>query len=476
MKLVKIGVFLLFAALFTLPMIKVSIVRGQSSQFPGKLPDSVDSDPNPSPFAPCIGGEAVAAFDDRSINQFFVDDDTHHADNGTFDEFETIEDGLGPTYNAQSCRECHQNTVSGAISQVNELRAGISSHGQFSNPCVLITDDNGNKQLICDRSLINDRAICPAGPLKYTLVNGQQFNHPDANIQERVDMITDTNANMIPEEQIVHSFRTSLNVLGDGLVEAVNSNTLLDIANNQPAAQRGRLVLVQVLEVNDPTFRVGRFGWKDQQASLLSFSGDAYLNEMGITNRLLSADFTNVCDELPEIGGFVEDQDNDIDVFARFMRATKAPPRNKFLANTKAASDGEDLFKAIGCAVCHVPSIVTSPVGTVINGGTFTVPQGLGCKTFHPYGDFLLHDIGTGDGIVQLTDPNGVLDQTTANIMRTAPLWGVRTRNRLMHDGESLTFTDAIRRHRNQAQAANTAFFNLSTADKNNVLTFLKSL
>ncbi|MGB9180865.1 MAG: di-heme oxidoredictase family protein [Pyrinomonadaceae bacterium] len=471
MKALKVAVLVFFAAWLILPLVsRMSNVSAQDkTEAPGQAPGSIDSDPDNSRFV-CLPVEAVTGFDDSSININFVPDQKHHDDNITFDAIDGITDGLGPIYNAQSCRECHQNTVSGSISQITELRAGITEYGIFSNPCVSITDDAGQTHLICDRSLINDRAICPAGPLQFTLINGQPFNHPLAQAQERIDNLLDGNGKEVKEENIVTTFRTSLNTLGDGLVESVNSNKLQAIASGQPVAQRGTLILVPLLEVPDPTFRVGRFGWKNQHASLLSFSGDAYLNEMGITNRLLPDEFTEVCDEIKDN----EDDENDIDAFARFMRATKAPSRGII---TDEVKKGDELFNKIGCAVCHVPEIVTDPVGTLINGGTFKIPQGLGCRKFHPYGDFLLHDIGTGDGIVQVKDVNGNLIQSTANQMRTAPLWGVRLRDRLMHDGESLTFVSAIRRHHNQGQSARDAFFNsLNPTEQNQVIAFLKSL
>lgn len=478
MKPIKLVVFLFFVAMLILPAIRTRIVRGHVVPVVGQDAVSVDCDPLVT--QPCAPQEAVTGFDDRSINQHFVSDDDHHADQITFDEFEEIPDGLGPVYNAQSCRECHQNTVSGGISQVRELRAGVLTNDTVNtkDPCVLIHDDNGNKQLICDRSLINLRAICPAGPLKFTTVPfpppPHEFNHPNANIQERVDNIVDQNADPIPENRIVVSFRTSLNTLGDGLVECVNSNTFQQISNNQPPAQRGKLIKVSVLEAPQRNaLRVGRFGWKTQHASLLSFSSDAYLNEMGITNRLAPNDkeITSVCDDVPANPADIEDDANDIDVFARFMRATKAPPRapNSEISPTPDAliAKGSQLFDEIGCAVCHVRTITTMPVGTVINCGSFTVPPGLGCRTFHPFGDFLLHDIGI---------PDVTQGEATLNLTRTAPLWGVRTRPELMHDGLSFTFTDAIRRHRNQGQAASNAFFLLTDDDKNKLLAFLKSL
>jgi CxxC motif-containing protein (DUF1111 family) len=98
------------------------------------------------------------------------------------------------------------------------------------------------------------------------------------------------------------------------------------------------------------------------------------------------------------------------------MRATKVPPRDAAIAATDDARAGAQPFNQIGCAICHVPTITTAPAGTSVNGGTFVVPPALGNKVIHPYSDFLLHNVGTGDGIVQ----NG--GQSTANNLRTPPL------------------------------------------------------
>ena len=261
----------------------------------------------------------------------------------------------------------------------------------------------------------------------------------------------------------------SLNVLGDGFVEAIDDNTLKNIAAAQPGQSGGRIkgefILVPIAEAAGTT-RVGRFGWKDQQASLLSFAGDAYVNEQGITSRLNPTDSTAVCKTTTD----PEDVDNDIDQFATFMRTTKAPPIDAPLLATPDAQAGQQIFFKIGCSICHVASITTVPTGTVLNGGTFTVPDALGNKAIHPFSDFLLHNIGTGDGIVQ----NG--PQDTANKMRTAPLWGMRTRDRLMHDGLSTSRTDAILRHNGEAIDTVRRFVNLTDQQRNQLITFLNSL
>ena len=134
------------------------------------------------------------------------------------------------------------------------------------------------------------------------------------------------------------------------------------------------------------------------------------------------------------------------------------------------SADGIAVRREIGCSVCHVPSITTAPTGTAINGGTFTLPSALGDKVIHPYGDFLLHDIGTGDGIVQ----NGPAD--TANKLRTMPLWGLRTRDRLMHDGLSGSREQAIARHKGEATTSRTKFSKLTPQQQSQLLTFLDAL
>jgi CxxC motif-containing protein (DUF1111 family) len=424
MKLLKLVVLVSFAMAVLLPAaFKSNLVRSQSG-----------------------ATEAPTGYDNKTNNM--VPQATFAADLEVFEERDDIAKGLGPVYNAQSCAECHQNPVTGAISQVTELRAGH-------------TDASGNFVDAAGGSLINDRAT-------------------NAGIEERVPSTAEN----------VRTFRASLNTLGDGFIECIDSNTLLTIANNQPFQSNGQIAgtFIQVPMAEAPgAVRGGRFGWKNQHASLLSFASDAYLNEQGITNRLLLTENTSLgrfvgfgsgfdpvpdnqpCADIPgKICG--EDPDDDISAFAEFMRSSKAPPRDAAVAATADSQAGQSLFNAVGCNICHVASITTAPAGTVINGGAFTVPTALGNKIIHPYSDFLLHNVGTGDGIVQ----NG--GQATANRMRTAPLWGVRTRARLMHDGESLTRSEAILRHAGEATGVINNYRSLNVTQRNQIAAFLNSL
>lgn len=411
--------------------------------------------------------EAPTGFDNKSNGA--ADDATHEADQMRFEEVELVSDGLGPLYNAQSCRECHQSPVSGAASQVAELRVGHQGpDGHFHNPQIPIA---GGAEVISGRSLVNDRAICPNAAF------------PGKEIQERV-----------PETENIRTFRLSLSLLGDGFVEAVADQTLIDLAAQQCKSSHRKICgqVLQVPIVEAPgQMSVGRFGWKDQHASLLSFAGDAYLNEMGITNRLQPDEVTNLCNAHSEPNDTPgPDGLSDIDHFARFVRATKAPARDSQLASGAVAKKGEGLFDKIGCATCHVETLTTAPAGTKINGGTFTIPAALGSVTFHPWGDFLMHDVGTGDGILQATrehygkrvfqmmsDYLSKQDfESSRNKIRTAPLWGVRLRPRLMHDGASLTLRDAIQRHRGEAMHVSQKFEKLKSEDQEAIAEFLKSL
>jgi Predicted thiol oxidoreductase len=418
MKTLKLFVLVFFAIALVWSARLARVVEGQDKEPPGK-----------SQTMEAIAAEAPTGFDNQTNG--VSDQTTFNADLGVFEEREGIVDGLGPVFNAQACSECHQTPVTGAASQIGELRAGHFTGTTF-------VDHPGG-------SLINDRAI-------------------NAAIQELVFTGNE-----------VRTFRVATNTLGAGFVEAINSNTLVAIANAQPGQSGGRIagqvIQVPVLEAGN-ALRVGRFGWKNQHASLVSFSADAYLNEMGITSPLQPTENTSngssvaTFDIVPD----PEDDGEDIEIFARFMRATKAPPRDAALAATADAQEGQTLFNQIGCAICHVQSITTAATGTVINGGDFVVPPALGDKVIHPFSDFLLHDVGTGDGIVQ----NG--GQSTRNKVRTAPLWGLRTRTRLMHDGANVTRLDSVLRHAGEATFVINNFRALTALQRNRVIAFLNSL
>ena len=371
--------------------------------------------------------EAPAGFDNLTnghISQ--ADFDTFRA---TFEEVEEIDEGLGPTFNDRGCANCHNVPITGGSGKkIPETRAGhFDAGGNF------VEHPGG--------SLVQDQAL-----------NQRIIEH------------------VLPGEDTTK--RSSTNVLGNGFVEAISDTMLTGIRDAQPANIRGLAISVPILEAANGSTRVGRFGWKNQHASLESFSVDAYLNEMGITSPLQPVENTSDGNDVSAFDAVPDPEDVggvDVKQFAQFMRATKVPPRDPLLVGKPDTIAGAQLFSSIGCAGCHIPTIVTAPAGTVFNGG-FTVTPALGNKTIHPYSDFLLHDIGTPDPIVQ----NGGAE--TYNKVRTAPLWGVRTRSFFLHDLSAPSLTQAIQSHRGQAQAASDAFQALSTAQQKQLLTFLDSL
>jgi CxxC motif-containing protein (DUF1111 family) len=378
--------------------------------------------------------------------------DNFEVDKTKFEDQHNILDGLGPVYNEKACVDCHNGPVTGGSAQVTELRVGNLVNGTFVNPTVTI--DYG-QHTIPERSLINAQSICPDA----------EENSPDGQSQR--------------------ALRQSLTALGDGFIESIADSTIIN--NGQSACNSsggticGEVVKVAVLECTatscpNGNLAVGRFGWKSQHASLLSFSSDAYLNEMGVTNRFNSKEVTGVCDAIPD----PEDKADaaglfDIDHFARFMRATKAPPREdqEDINDSGTAgniSNGQSVFTNIGCNLCHTPQFVTAPAGTKVDAGAFVVPASLGSKIINPYSDFLLHNINTGDGIVQ----NG--PQDTLNKVRTSPLWAVSSRSRFLHDGRAITLREAILDHGGEAAGVITNFKSQTAQNQADLITFLRSL
>lgn len=336
-----------------------------------------------------------------------------------FLEVETVEDGLGPVFNERSCAACHSVPAIGGDSAVIETRFGTHTNEQF------------DPLLSGGGSLLQTDGIGPVGDC---VIAGET----------------------IPPEATVVAGRKSTPLFGLGLIEAIPDEALHQLAARQPEAIRGRVHLVQ--DVGQPT-RPGRFGHKAQAATLLQFAGDAYLNEMGITSpnfpeencptgdcRLLR------CDPVPDL----EDDGTGVQAFTDFMRLLAPPPRGPM---TPEARDGEQVFAQIGCAGCHLPTWTAG-------GSDVTAISG---ATFHPYSDFLLHDMDAlGDGLEQ--------GQASGTEMRTMPLWGLRVRQSFLHDGRADSIEGAILGHEGQGDRARQQFRALTPADVEALMAFLQSL
>src|SRR6266481_7758762 len=195
---VRVFVFLLFVTALALPIWTSRTVEGQGAT------------------------EAPAGFD--TLTNGMVTQAVHDGDRATFEERDDVTKGLGPLYNAQSCAECHNNPVTGGISQVSELRAGHNdANGNFVPATLQINDGGGLPGVtIANRSLINQRATCP-GVVTDPTTHAVIYNHPNEQAQERV-----------PGAETVRTRRMATNVLGLGFVEAISNTTLQNIPNGQP--------------------------------------------------------------------------------------------------------------------------------------------------------------------------------------------------------------------------------------------------
>jgi CxxC motif-containing protein (DUF1111 family) len=266
----------------------------------------------------------------------------------------------------------------------------------------------------------------------------------------------------VPAEAKINIKRKTTPLFGLGLVDNVPDGVFIAIAKLQKQITpetAGRPNLVMNLATGRPA--VGKFGWKSQNPTLFQFSGDAYVNEMGITNPMFPDEncpqgncaLFPACDPVPTDP---EDNGSGVQAFTDFMTFLAPPQRGPVNRQTLA---GEIAFFKIGCANCHLP---------VLQTGRSSVAA-LDRVIFHPFSDFLIHDMGNlGDGIEQ--------GQATGREMRTAPLWGLRVRTTFLHDGSAATISDAIVAHDGQGKKARERFKALSANEVANLLAFLNSL
>jgi CxxC motif-containing protein (DUF1111 family) len=270
----------------------------------------------------------------------------------------------------------------------------------------------------------------------------------------------------IPPEANVIVRRVPIPVFGAGLVEAIDDDTLIALADEQARGRdgiSGRAAIIT--ERGSGERRVGRFGWKAQHATLLAFGADAYRNEMGITNDLFPAEIAvgidearmRLCDPIPEPEDIPDPRTRrrGIDNFASFMRFLAPVSRGGVDESARA---GEAVFGAMGCTACHVPALQTGPNANPL----------LHRQIVPLFSDLLLHDVGTGDGIRQ--------GAAAPEEIRTPALWGLRFRRPLLHDGSAATVDEATRRHGREADAARLNYERLTDAQRAALRAFLLSL
>ena len=354
------------------------------------------------------------------------------------DEFNTvltIGDGLGPIFNDSSCSQCHSTPTVGGFSTTFVTRFGKAASG-------------GN----------------PFDPLES--LGGSL-------LQE--DGIGGVCVEVVPPEADVVISRTTPHCFGLGLVEAIVHQDIIDLETFPPGGGVTGMVRM-VTPVEGGAAIPGRMGWKGGVATLLSFSADASLNEMGLTSPFFPTENAPNGDASllgpPENCDTVADPEDP--TFDRINRQTDfqlflAPPPQ----TPKSGMDGEAVFTSVGCANCHVPTFTTGGHSEAVLNG----------QVIRPYSDYLLHDMGEdtlsggdgcGDGIV-----DGI---ATEREMMTRALWGMGQRGGFLHDGRATggTFADnvdaAIQDHGGEAAGSRSAYNALSPAEKDDLYNFLFSL
>jgi CxxC motif-containing protein (DUF1111 family) len=383
-------------------------------------------------------------------------------------QFQVIDgpaEGLGPLFNAQSCFACHTQPATLAPSTTS----GVSSNPQVTTPggASAFTESRAGR-------LNPDGSFNPLANEDGTLF--------------KLSSLTPASQEIVPADATIVAHRKTTPLFGSGLIEAIPDATIAAGVHN-PAVDgvTGKVALLSDAVTMTiakggvgPSNFVGRFGWKDQEATLLAFAGDAYLNEIGVTNRFFGTDlapdgnqallvaaeplgFTpTTLQDLPLNPALPESPTNkdDIALFADFMEFLGAPPPAPL---TGQARRGAAVFKSINCVACHTPSMTTGPSN---------VSPSLAFKNVPLYSDLLLHNMGSlGDGI-----PQAVAGATE---MRTPPLWGLRARGPFLHDGRAESIEQAIEAHDapgSEAQTIARRFEALPDGDQDAVIAFLNSI
>jgi len=385
--------------------------------------------------------------------------------------------GLGPTFNGNSCAQCHaQPTIGGAS-------PGLTSpQNPIQNPQVALATLDGATNTV-PSFITTNGPVLEARFIKTSTGALDGGVHDLYTIAGRSDAVGCTLAQpdfatALSTHNVI--FRTPTPLFGLGLVEATPDATLqANLAATQSA--RAALKIGGVFNTSGNDGTITRFGWKAQNKSLLMFAGEAYNVEQGVSNENFPnersavtgcvfnsspEDSTNLLN--PNVNsinfgtplGTESEMSSDVVNFAAFIRLsappTPAPP-------TQSTQNGATQFNTIGCNLCHSPTLTTGP----------SIFTGMSNVTYNPYSDFALHNMGSllSDGIHQ--------GAASSNQFRTAPLWGLGQRLFFLHDGRTADLIQAIESHDSSGSEANQVIkkFNaLSPANEQDLLNFLRSL
>lgn len=397
-------------------------------------------------------------------------------------------DGLGPLYNARGCQNCHLKDGRGRPPLANwPDETAVSMFLRLSIP----PETDEQKRLLDERRALSISDPVYGGQLQNIAVQGHSAEgqmHIDytdvpvtlaggAVVTLRKPTYSITNLGYGPlHPKLMMSPRIATQMIGLGLVEAIPEADIRAKADPDDANKDGISGRTnEVWSLRDKAVRLGRFGWKAGEPSIMDQSAAAAAGDVGLSNPLVpqaAGDCTpaqSFCMNAPngnseQAGGFELPQDL-LDLVTFYSQNLAVPARRG--AGDEAVLAGKALFHATGCAACHQPSYTT--------GAVHEQPH-LSHQLIWPYSDFLLHDMGDG-----LADgrPEGLAD---GQEWRTAPLWGVGLTQTvsghtfLLHDGRARNVEEAILWHGGEAQAARDAYAALSADERTALLAFVNSL
>jgi CxxC motif-containing protein (DUF1111 family) len=332
----------------------------------------------------------------------------------------TPESGLGPLFNEVSCVECHEEPAPGGSGDEVEIHATRLLPDGFCDPLA----DLG-------------------GPVYQRQVTRALHNALGIDLEP------------IPEVATAQGMRSSPDLFGFGLLDAVPDSVLLALADPEDRDHDG----ISGRPNRFVDGRIGRFGRKAFVPTLSEFGAGAFPNEQGVTTPEFPDEGTVGGQPIPPGVDPVPEPEIDsrsLSLVNDFLRFLAPPPPGKL---TRPVRRGRGLFQQIGCTLCHIPSLKTgsSPV------------KALAYRRVYAYTDLLLHDMGP-----DLADI--CLGQATPSEFRTEPLMGLGLSKRFLHDGRASSLEEAVRAHGGEAKAARDRFLTLTPSERAALLQFLKSL
>lgn len=378
-------------------------------------------------------------------------------------------DGLGPTFNTDSCSGCHFKDGRGGPPADGQpllsmlVRISIPGVNEHGGPL----DEPTYGGQLQPHSIMGVPAEADVS-LAYTEQAGTYGDGTPFTLRKPSPVITDLAFGEL-DPQTMFSVRAAPAMIGLGLLEAVPEADLLVFADPDDADGDGISGRPNsVWDIRAGAMRMGRFGWKAGQPTLEQQSAGAFNGDMGITSELFPdpncTSPQTECLAAPN-GGTPELDAARLAVVTLYARALAVPVRVD--VGDAEVLRGRDLFRELGCPSCHVERMRT---------GDFPELPALSGVDIRPFTDLLLHDMGDG-----LSDGRPEFD-ASGNEWRTAPLWGVgrihdvNGHTALLHDGRARGFAEAILWHGGEAQASRERFRLLSADERAAVVRFLESL